>query len=157
MTPDRLEPVDPTHPGALALMAQSEALMSALYPAESNHFEPPEGLRAPHGSFFGAWSGERLVGCIGVKHVAAVAEEPAYGEIKRLFVLDSERGRGLARRLVASVEADLLSRDVRLARLETGIHQHEALALYRRLGYAECPPFGSYVADPLSVFMEKRL
>ena len=41
-----LTPLDPTYPDALALMAQSEALMRALYPSESNHFEPPEGLPA---------------------------------------------------------------------------------------------------------------
>ena len=44
-----------------------------------------------------------------------------------------------------------------VARLETGIHQPEALGLYRRLGYVERGPFGSYALDPLSVFFEKRL
>ena len=38
--PIRLAPLDPTSPGAQALIAQSEALMTALYPGESNHFEP---------------------------------------------------------------------------------------------------------------------
>ena len=154
--PIRLGALDPGHPDAQALIAQSEALMSALYPSESNHFEPADGLRPPGGSFLGLWRGERLVGCGGVKHFAA-AGEPAYGEIKRLFVLDSERGRGLARRLMAALEAELIARGVRLARLETGIHQPEALALYRRLGYVERPPFGGYALDPLSVFFEKAL
>ena len=154
--PIRLETLDPGHPDAQALMARSEALMSALYPAESNHFEPADGLRAPGGSFFGVWRGEVLLGCGGVKFYAG-ADEPPYGEIKRLFVLDSERGRGLARRLMARLEAELLARGVQLARLETGIHQPEALGLYRGLGYVERPPFGAYAPDPLSVFFEKRL
>ena len=59
LTP-RLAPMDPAHPDARGLMAQSEALASRLYPAESNHFEPPEGLRAPQGSFFGCWMGLAL-------------------------------------------------------------------------------------------------
>ncbi len=42
-------------------------------------------------------------------------------------------------------------------RLETGIHQAAARALYRSGGYAECAPFGEYRPDRLSVFMEKRL
>jgi putative acetyltransferase len=42
-------------------------------------------------------------------------------------------------------------------RLETGIHQPEALALYERAGFVRSPPFGDYREDPLSVFMEKRL
>jgi putative acetyltransferase len=152
LTP-RLTPLDPGRPEAQALMARSEALMNALYPSESNHFEPADGLRAPHGSFYGVWRGEQLVGCGGVKHVDA----DGYGEIKRVFVLDSERGRGIARLLMARLEAALVERGVHLARLETGIHQPEALALYRRLGYVERGPFGSYALDPLSVFFEKHL
>lgn len=151
--PLHLAPLDPGHPDAQALMALSEALMSALYPAESNHFEPASGLRPPQGCFHGAWRGERLVGCGGVKWF----EAHGYGEIKRLFVLDSERGRGIARQLMAQLEVELLQRGLGLARLETGIHQPEALALYRRLGYVERGPFGSYALDPLSVFMEKQL
>lgn len=155
LTP-RLAPLDPGHPDAQALIAQSEALMSALYPAESNHFEPADGLRPPQGAFWGLWLGDELVGCGGVKHHAPPGE-PAYGEIKRLFVLDSARGRGAAKRLMAQLEAELSGRGVRLARLETGIHQPEALGLYRRLGYVERGPFGGYALDPLSVFFEKAL
>lgn len=151
--PIRLAPLDPGHPDAQALMALSEAYMGALYPSESNHFEPADGLRAPQGSFLGFWRGEQLVGCGGVKYFDA----DGYGEIKRLFVLDSERGRGVARQLMAKLEAGLLTRGVRLARLETGIHQPEALALYRRLGYVERGPFGGYAPDPLSAFFEKTL
>lgn len=151
-----LAPLDPGHPDAQALIQQSEALMSALYPSESNHFEPAEGLRPPNGAFWGLWIGAALVGCGGVKHHAP-ADGPPYGEIKRLFVLDSARGRGVARQLMARLEAELMARGVRLARLETGIHQPEALGLYRRLGYVECEPFGDYALDPLSVFFEKRL
>lgn len=148
-----LAPLDPGHPDAQALMALSEAYMSALYPAESNHFEPADGLRPPAGRFYGAWRGEQLVGCGGVK----LFETAGYGEIKRLFVQGSERGRGVARQLMAQLEADLVELGIALARLETGIHQPEALALYRRLGYVERGPFGAYAIDPLSVFMEKVL
>jgi putative acetyltransferase len=42
-------------------------------------------------------------------------------------------------------------------RLETGIHQPEALGLYRAAGFVERGPFGPYRPDPLSVFMEKPL
>jgi hypothetical protein len=38
-----------------------------------------------------------------------------------------------------------------------GIYQPEAEALYRSLGYCETPPFGDYLFDPLSQFLEKRL
>lgn len=151
MTPT---PIDPTHPQALALMAQSEALMTALYPSESNHFEPAENLRPPHAHFVGLWEGERLMAIGGVKRMANDGE---YGEIKRVFVDPAYRGRGLSRLIMAALEGHLRERGVGLARLETGIHQPEALGLYRALGYVERKPFGGYAADPLSVFMEKPL
>ena len=46
---------------------------------------------------------------------------------------------------------------IAMLRLETGIHNTEALRTYRRAGYRERNPFGDYAPDPLSVFMEKRL
>jgi hypothetical protein len=42
-------------------------------------------------------------------------------------------------------------------RLETGIHQHEAIGLYERAGFHLIPPFGEYKPDPLSRFYEKRI
>jgi putative acetyltransferase len=55
------------------------------------------------------------------------------------------------------LEAHLLSNGTDTARLETGIRQPEAIALYRKLGYVERGPYGAYVTDPLSLFMEKKL
>jgi putative acetyltransferase len=54
------------------------------------------------------------------------------------------------------LEARLREQGIELLRLETGIHQPEAIGLYRKLGYRERGPFGAYRVDPLSVFMEKR-
>ena len=48
-------------------------------------------------------------------------------------------------------------RNVHLLRLETGIHQKEAIALYERMGFQTIPPFGMYKEDPLSRFFEKRI
>ncbi len=42
-------------------------------------------------------------------------------------------------------------------RLETGIKQDAAIALYEKNGFARIGYFGDYPNDPLSVFMEKRL
>jgi putative acetyltransferase len=49
------------------------------------------------------------------------------------------------------------STGIAILRLETGIHQVASLNLYRSLGYREIDPFGDYVPDPLSVFLERRL
>ena len=41
--------------------------------------------------------------------------------------------------------------------LETGTKQHEAIAMYTRLGYERTPPFGPYADLPASVCMRKAL
>jgi len=49
------------------------------------------------------------------------------------------------------------SRRVGALRLETGIHQKEAIRLYERYGFVRRPPFGEYRVDPLSLYFEKIL
>jgi putative acetyltransferase len=146
--------VDPASAEALRLLALSDAYMQALYPPASNHLEGPAALSGPRGRFLGIHVDGELVACGAVK---LMDDDGRYGEIKRVFVLESHRGRGLSRRIMASLEQLLLSEGYKLARLETGIAQPEAIGLYRALGYVERPPFGAYAPDPLSLFMEKRL
>jgi len=61
------------------------------------------------------------------------------------------------RAILARIESVAAQEGLAVMRLETGIHQAEALALYRAAGYVDCAPFGEYRADPLSRFLEKRL
>lgn len=147
-----LQPLNPLSVAAGELLALSDAYMAALYPAESNHMESPEALARPNVCFVGAWLEDTLVGCGAVK---VMDDDGTYGEIKRVFVRDAHRGRGISRALMQHLENHLIQQDVPLARLETGISQPEALGLYRALGYRERPPFGHYRPDPYSIFMEK--
>lgn len=149
-----IAPVDPLSPEAQSLLAHSDAYMTALYPAESNHLESAEALRQPHVLFVGAHIDGALVGCGAVK---TMNDDGTYGEIKRVFVLDAHRGKGLSKAIMQTLEAHLTAGGVGLARLETGIHQPEALGLYEKLGYVAREPFGGYAPDPLSLFMEKQL
>jgi putative acetyltransferase len=81
----------------------------------------------------------------------------AYGDLKRLYVRPAVRGFGLGRLLITKVATYARAHGVGLLRLETGIHQHAAIGLYERMGFCRIPPFGSYQADPLSLFFEKPL
>ena len=56
---------------------------------------------------------------------------------------------------MAEIESGILEKGGNCARLEMGIYQPEADALYRSMGYREIPPFGDYLLDPLSQFLEK--
>ena len=68
---------------------------------------------------------------------------------------EAYRGRGLSRTLMNAIEAEILAEGIDCARLEMGIYQPEADALYRSIGYRDIPPFGDYLVDPLSQFLEK--
>ena len=46
---------------------------------------------------------------------------------------------------------------IEMLRLETGVANRAALALYERAGFQRREPFADYRPDPLSVFMERRL
>jgi putative acetyltransferase len=141
-------------PDLTRLIALSDAYMGDLYPSESNHLESVQALLGPSAWMLGVWIDGGLAACGAVK---ILDDDGAYGEIKRVFVLDEHRGKGLSKAIMQALEEHLRSRGISLARLETGIKQPEAIGLYRRLGYAERGPFGKYQPDPLSLFMEKPL
>lgn len=144
------EPV--RQPDIVRLLELSDAYMATLYPADSNHAPDLDSLDKPGVSFFVArWDGE-IAGCC-----ALVRKRDGTGEIKRLFVAAQARGQSLGRCLMQAVEQAARQSDLSAIRLETGIHQPEAIALYRRLGYVDIAPFDDYEQYPLSLFMEKRL
>jgi len=146
-------PEPPGQPDVLLLLAQSDAYMAGLYPAESNHMLDAQALASPHVRFFVARrEGRPALGC-----GALVLHGGGWAEIKRLFVGPQARGQGMGRLLLERLEACAREEGVHAVRLETGIHQPEALALYETAGYARRGPFGRYGPDPYSVFMEKRL
>jgi len=149
-----LEYLDPDVPEGQALSAASDAYYVDLYPAESTHLESSDDLKKPNVLFVGCRIDGELVasGAAKIMH-----NDGNYAEIKRVFVLDQHRGKGLSNRVMRFLEDELQRRGVSLFRLETGVKQPAALGLYRKLGYRERGPFGSYREDPLSVFMEKQV
>jgi len=154
--PLRIAPLQPAEAGEL--LAASDAYMLSRYPAVSSHLESAEALGRPGVSLLGAWWEGQLVGCGAVKLMLQPDDGgPAYGEIKRVFLLEAWRGRGISKALMQRLELLLQIQGVTLARLETGIHQPEALALYAKLGYQRRAAFGSYAADATGVLMEKAL
>ncbi len=142
----------PDQPEILALLQASDAYMADLYPAESNHMLDVSELCRPEVTFIVARMDGRAVGC-----GAIVESAEGWAEIKRMFVSPLARGQKVGRRILRQLEATAAEKGVPLLRLETGIKQPEALALYRSEGFVEIGPFGKYRPDPLSLFMEKPL
>lgn len=146
------------HPDALLLVEEVQAEYVRRYggrdetPLDPLMFEPPDG------SFFvgyldgrpvatGAWR-RSTVEALGTRRSA---------EVKRMYVSPGARGRGLARRMLAHLEADAAAYGAEVVVLETGLAQPEAIALYESSGYTPIAGFGFYKDAPLSRCYARRL
>ena len=145
-------PEGPRQAEVRRIIAESGAYLQALYPSESNHLVDVDALAAPDAVFLVARRNGELLGSIAFRIIA-----PGHAEIKRMFVRAEARGIGVGRRLLEALEDAARQRSIDRISLETGTKQPEAIGLYRASGYQDCPPFGTYSHDPLSLFMTKRL
>jgi putative acetyltransferase len=142
----------PDQPDVIALVAELDAYQDSLYPPESRHALDLTSLKQDDVLCAVARDETGMaLAC------AALVLGADYSEIKRLYVHPRGRGQGLARKLLARLEARALEAHCTLIRLETGPYQPAALALYAGAGYERRGPFGDYADDPLSVFMQKQL
>ena len=143
--------VNPTRAEVIELIHQLDEYQETMYPPESNHLDSIDELSKTNVNFLAAYTDSEICG------IGAVKILNDFGELKRLYVPEKYRGKGIAKEIVKELENCLVKRSIFTARLETGIHQHEAIDLYKKLGYSETVPFGEYTEDPLSVFMEKKI
>lgn len=142
----------PNQPDVVSLIAELDAYLYALYPADSVYALDIATLDQPHILFAVMRdSAGAALGC------GAMVLTPEYGEIKRMYVRPAGRGQGLSHRLMDALEGEAAKRGCKRFTLETGPDQPEALALYEKRGYTVCGPYGDYPDDPYSVFMEKAV
>jgi putative acetyltransferase len=139
-----------------ALVDELELTLAAEYPPEQRHGLALEALFQPHIRFFVARLNGAAVGCGGV------ALFTDFAEVKRMYVRDGARGRGVAQAMLACIEDAARDAGLRVLRLETGDQQVAAMRLYERAGFRRCAAFGDYAAMvpqaiATSVFFEKGL
>ncbi len=142
---------DPAQPEIVAMLEAGEAHSASLYPAESNHHLPLAALRES-GVFFHV-ARDKTGRAIGT---GALVVKGNWAEVKRMWTAPEARGQGVAAAMLGALLEAARARGVGVVRLETGVHSHAALALYRRHGFVEIAAFEGYSPDPLSVFMERR-
>jgi putative acetyltransferase len=142
----------PDTPDAMMLIAELESYLVPLYPDESRHGYDVEKLLRERVAFFVMRQDDEPAGCGGVQLFGK-----EYGELKRMYVRPPFRGLGLGKLLLDHLTGYARRQGVGLLRLETRIHQKEAIGLYEGAGFRRIPPFGPYKEDPLSVFLEKRV
>lgn len=120
----------------------------------SAHALDLSGLKRPGIEFWTVWeSGEPLA--------TGALKDLGGGEyeVKSMYTADHCRRRGVASAVLAHLIEVCRERGARRLSLETGSWEYfrPALALYRKHGFIECPPFADYLSDPNSIFMTLEL
>ena len=150
----RITEDDLTGPAVAALLQLHLDEMHRWSPPGSVHALPLERLRAPDVTFYAAWHGAELAACGALK---ALGER--HGELKSMRAAPAWRGRGAGRAMLEHLLSAARARGYTRVSLETGRPDEflPAQRLYESHGFAECPPFGDYVADQFSIYMTRIL
>ena len=129
-------------PDLVTMLTQLDREYSARYGTATEELNryPPARFQAPEGAVLLLFEDDA---CVAGGAFMRYDDETA--EIKRIWTDGTRRGRGLARRLLAALEAEAADRGYRRAYLTTGPRQPEARALYLAVGYT---PLFDLDADP---------
>ena len=151
-----IEPVVEATSEVHDLIGELNDVLGAAYESHQRHGLSIEQLFEPHVRFFVARLDGIAVGCGGV----AMFDD--YAEVKRMYTRPAVRGRGVAKALLYRIDHEARGAGKSALRLETGIHQQEAMGLYQRTGFRPRGPFGQYAAMlahniETSLFFEKEL
>jgi putative acetyltransferase len=154
VTEAQIQRVELTLPAAIELIAALNIELQQRYPEPgATHFRLDIDEVSPgRGAFLMAFVGVEPVGCGAVRLLNA-----SDAEIKRMYVKPEARRRGVAKALLAALEAEATGIGATRLLLETGVRQQEAIGLYRGAGFTGIEPFGEYVDSPLSICMAKEL
>ena len=138
------------------LIGELDRILSAEYMPEQRHGLTLEQIFKPDIRFFLARLDGSAAGCGGVAFFADFAE------VKRMYVREVARGRGVAQALLARIEKEARDGGSAVLKLETGMRQIAALRFYERAGFRQCAAFGAYAkmapeAVATSVFLQKQL
>lgn len=154
-----IRPERADHPQVAPMLEALDAYLATLYAPEDNYLLDVQALLQQDVDFLVAALESGFVGCGASRRMPAEPDTDGqpYGEIKRMYVEPAVRGQRIAEQVLSTLEARLIAAGLKLATLETGRDQHEAIRLYERCGYMRRGPFGGYPDNGLSVFYQKQL
>ena len=147
----RIERLPITHPDALLLVEAVQEEYVARYGGRDGSPVDPRDFEDPLGRFFVGYldSSPVATGAWRRSSVSALGADVT-AEIKRMYVVPAAQRRGLARRMLAHLEATAAAAGIEALVLETGMKQPEAISLYLSAGYEPIPGFGHYRGSELS-------
>ena len=99
-----------------------------------------------------AYENSQPVGCGAIKEYA-----PNTIEIKRMYTLPENRGKGIATKVLTELEIWANELSYEKCILETEKKQPEAIGLYKKNGYKLIPNYGQYAEIENSVCFEKDI
>jgi len=102
----------------------------------------PGAYAPPAGRLLLALAGDAAAGCVGLAPGRVAGE----AEMRRLYVVPGERGKGVGRALADAALAAARAAGYRAVALETREHMAAARALYQRLGFADRGRDGTVLA-----------
>ena len=161
-----IEYVDWLDPRAVTLRAAMDAETSAMYRefSQSQSREVQAAIDdalavdpATIDTTIIAVDGEEPVGHSALRPVHLDSLDDRVLEVKKVFVTEGARGRGVARLLMGELETIARGAGVASLVLQTGPLQQPAIRLYEDLGYVPIPPYGKYGAIPGALCYEKVL
>lgn len=150
-------------PTARHLIAALDADLDERYAGDDEILGEPDrallhvasaSVAPPEGAFLVARRDGVPVGCGALRRHHG---DPTVAEIKRMYVAPEARGAGIGRALLVALETEAAGLGYRRVVLETGLRQHEAMAMYEASGYSPIAPYGAYRDSELSRCYEKRL
>lgn len=141
----------PDTPDAIKLVEELDAYLIPMYPITSHHGLSVQALIDQGVHFFVMRVDGQAAGCGGIKPC------DGFAELKRMYTRSQYRGMGLARQMLAHLEAESCKLGYEWMRLETGYKQVDAIGLYEKAGFTFIPAFAPYQPDLLSLFYEKKL
>jgi putative acetyltransferase len=137
-------------PRVRALLEHHARSSRAETARDSAHALDPDDLASPEITLWSAWDGDAVVGVGALRTLSET-----HGEIKAMHTVESHRRSGVGSAILRRIVETARERGMTRLSLETGSWPYfrPAIALYRRHGFVECPPFAGYAPDPNSVFM----
>jgi GNAT superfamily N-acetyltransferase len=136
------------HPDAVKLNDQVQAEYHVRYgdggdatPLDPSDFVPPRGVYL---IAYDVYDSPVATGGWRTQDANGEGNLDGDAELKRMYVVEAMRGRGLARRILTALEEDARAAGRMRMVLETGTLQPEAIALYTSAGYEPCEKFGYY-------------
>jgi pimeloyl-ACP methyl ester carboxylesterase/GNAT superfamily N-acetyltransferase len=140
-------------PAAQILVPAYVDEIRAMYPDWTPDVPPrltPKDVEPPEGRWLVAYRGRQPVGCAALKRL-----DDDTAEIKRVYVAPEARGTGVARALLARLEAIARMIGYITVRMDTGARQPASVALFGSAGYEQ---IADYNGNPVAAYwFEKRL